>query len=184
MKKYNGTIARTKRGLVLTEAQEEWLREVFPANPNKAIAAVLGISVRTLMRMARARGLSKDAQYLTDCQNTSRAIAAEVRRNQQCPPETKQKISHSVRESFRRDRVRKSIGLQPLRNYHIPDVNFTRSQHSGRYNAVHKYNYLLDYPVPASGSARYIIYYDEQTERNQQFEAWQSKHNGFIFKQA
>lgn len=184
MKAIEGTIARGRCGLVLTEAQEEWLREVFPTNPSKAIAEVLGVTVRTITRMARVRGLDKDAQYLTECLNANRARAAELRRNQQWSAEQKKKISSAVRESFRRDKVRKTIGLQPLHNYYIPEVNFTHSQHSGRYNAVHKYNYLLDYPTPASGSERYTIYYDEQTERSLQFEAWQSRHNGFIFRPA
>ena len=184
MKAIEGTIARGRCGLMLTEAQEEWLREVFPTNPSKAIAEVLGVTVRTITRMARVRGLDKDAQYLTECLNANRARAAELRRNQQWSAEQKKKISSAVRESFRRDKVRKTIGLQPLHNYYIPEVNFTRSQHSGRYSAVHKYNYLLDYPTPASGIERYTIYYDEQTERSLQFEAWQSRHNGFIFRPA
>ena len=184
MKAIEGTVGRAHRSIVLTAAQEEWLREVFPTNPNKAIAEVLGVNVRTVTRMARVRGIDKDAQYLTECLNRNQAKAAEIRRNQQWTAEGKRKISRAMRESIRRDSMRKAIGLQPLHNYHIPEVNFTRSQRSGRYNAVHKYNYLLDYPVPASGSERYVIYYDEQTERNLQFEAWQSKHNGFIFKPA
>lgn len=184
MRIYDGTIARTKRGLVLTPAQEEWLREVFPTNPSKAIAEVLGVNVRTVIRMARVRGLDKDAQYIKDCFDICRRRAAEIRRNTELSVEHRKKISHAVRESFRRDRVRKTIGLQPLRNFHIPEVNFTRSQHAGRCNAVHKYNYLLDYPTPASGIERYTIYYDEQTERSQRFEAWQTQHNGFIFRPA
>ena len=184
MRLYNGTIARTKRGLVLTPAQEEWLREVFPTNPSKAIAEVLGVTTRTLARMARVRGIEKDARYLTECQNRSRATAAEIRRNAELSVEHRKKISHAVRESFRRDRVRKTIGLQPLHNFYIPEVNFTRSQHAGRCNAVRKYNYLLDYPTPASGIERYTIYYDEQTERSQRFEAWQTQHNGFTFRPA
>ena len=45
--------------IVLTEAQEAWLRKWFPETENSKIAKAMGVSMTTLHRFARAMQLKK-----------------------------------------------------------------------------------------------------------------------------
>ena len=63
MRKYPGETERGKFGKVwLTDAQEAWLREVFPGAENRRVAKAMGVSESTMHRIAREYGLKKSEE--------------------------------------------------------------------------------------------------------------------------
>ena len=157
---------------------------MYPTNRTQDIAAALGINSSTVQRIAKRIGLCKDAEHIKLCRHHAISQAAATSRGRLKAEVVKRKIASTQLRNWQRDRIRKTIGLEQRHQLRIPFSNFTHNQRAGRYNAVHKYNYLLDCPAPLTGKERYTIYYDEQTERSAKFEAWQSEHNHLIFKPA
>ena len=60
--------------IVLTEKQENWLKKHFKHTKNDEIAAKLGVSKTTVIRLARRFGLTKSRQFIQKMQ--AEAIAA------------------------------------------------------------------------------------------------------------
>lgn len=54
--------------IVLTDRQEAWLSKHFKHTKNEAIAKHLNISLRSVSRLARRRGLEKSKQFMKKCQ--------------------------------------------------------------------------------------------------------------------
>lgn len=52
----------------LTQEREFWLRRNFPHMSNGICALILGISPRSVVRLARRLRLSKTAQFMRECQ--------------------------------------------------------------------------------------------------------------------
>ena len=55
---------RRSTKIALTPEQQDWLRANFATTLNKDIAAHLGVSLRTAVRLARSLGLEKDPAWL------------------------------------------------------------------------------------------------------------------------
>lgn len=83
------------------------------------------------------------------------------------------------KEMIRKERLRIKYGLERQTDLHLPEDKYTRSQVCHRYNAIKK-GYLLN-PDRTNREDRYIIYYDDDTERSEIFEANCMK-DGFVFK--
>lgn len=62
----------------LTEVQEAWLAKHFKHTKNEEIAERLGVSLRTVSRLARSRGLNKSRQYIA---KRNRAMCEAARRS-------------------------------------------------------------------------------------------------------
>lgn len=71
----------------LTPKQEKWLTAHFKHTKNIECAERLGISPRSVVRIAKAMGLSKSRQFMVKCQRaTSEAAKASHLRNGTYPP--------------------------------------------------------------------------------------------------
>ena len=75
------------RKIRLDERQELWLRLNFPHVSNLICAMILGVSVRTVVRMARRMRLMKTARFMRECQAHMAGKARESHiRNGTYPP--------------------------------------------------------------------------------------------------
>ncbi len=73
--------------IVLTTKQERWLTNHFKHTKNSECAERLGISPRSVVRLARAMGLTKSRQFMAKCQHeTAKAAKISHRRNGTYPP--------------------------------------------------------------------------------------------------
>lgn len=73
--------------IILTDQQEEWLTKNFANTRNEDIAEVLGVSVRSVNRLAEKRGLTKSSQFMQDCLAKAAAAANFYNRlNNNYPP--------------------------------------------------------------------------------------------------
>lgn len=73
--------------IVLTPGQERWLTKHFKHTKNSECAVRLGISPRSVVRIARRLGLTKSRQFMVKCQRaTSEAAQLSHRRNGTYPP--------------------------------------------------------------------------------------------------
>lgn len=61
--------------IVLTERQEKWLAKHFKHTKNEIIAEKLGVSLRSVPRLARKRGLTKSKQFVKKCQTAAKEAA-------------------------------------------------------------------------------------------------------------
>lgn len=68
--------------IVLTPEQQDWLREHFATTLNKEIAAHLGVSLRTTVRLARELGLEKDPAWFHGVVMERCAMMAEANRGE------------------------------------------------------------------------------------------------------
>ena len=70
----------------LSEAQQKWFIKHFKHTKNEDVAAKLGVSQRTAIRLARQLGLQKTRQFMTKCQRaTADAAKASHLRNKTYP---------------------------------------------------------------------------------------------------
>lgn len=92
-----------------------------------------------------------------------------------------QRKSEAQKETIRRERRRDIYGLERKTALHLPMSPYTKSQLAHRYYAL-RHGYLLSTDITEGHGERYVIYYDEQTDRRAVFERNAEK-NGFTFKQ-
>lgn len=79
-------MGKTER-IVLTPKQERWLTNHFKHTKNSECAERLGISLRSVVRIARKLGLAKSRQFMARCQRETADAAKEShRRNGTYPP--------------------------------------------------------------------------------------------------
>lgn len=93
--------------IVLTDQQEAWLTKHFKHTKNEEIASRLGISLRSVNRLAKRRGLAKSKQFIKKCQEEAAARANESNRINGTYPPKGYKIPRS--EEFRFKKGEKSI---------------------------------------------------------------------------
>ena len=79
------------------------------------------------------------------------------------------KRSQNRRELIEKDKRRVVYGLPRKTKIRFAMKPYTRSQESHRYSAL-KRGYLLDEDCSEGQPGRYTIYYDDETERNEEFE--------------
>jgi hypothetical protein len=91
------------------------------------------------------------------------------------------KRSDDRRELIRKEKQRIIYGLERKTNLKVVVmIPYTRSQIAHRHNAM-KRGYLLDMDCSEGQPGRYVIYYDDETERSAKFEA-NCIADGFTFK--
>lgn len=80
------TMGKTVK-IVLTPKQERWLTNHFKHTKNSECAERLGISPRSVVRIARQMGLTKSRQFIAKCQlETAKAAKISHRLNGTYPP--------------------------------------------------------------------------------------------------
>ena len=88
--------------IVLTDKQLAWLDKHFKHTKNADIAKRLGVSPRTVNRLAERRGLKKSKQFMTKCQENATSKAHESNlRNGTYPPKG-YRIPNSEKGQFRK----------------------------------------------------------------------------------
>lgn len=96
----------TKRGkfgaIILTEAEEAWLIKHFKHTKNEEIAEKLGVSMRSVNRLAEKRGLKKSWQFVKKCQAEAAASANKSHRMNGTYPPKGYQIPRSEEFRFRK----------------------------------------------------------------------------------
>lgn len=88
--------------IVLTDKQLKWLDKHFKHTKNADVAQKLGVSLRSVNRLAERRGLKKSKQFMTKCQENATAKAHESNlRNGTYPPKG-YRIPNSEKGQFRK----------------------------------------------------------------------------------
>lgn len=148
---------------MLTDEQQEWLRDTFPVTENIHIVRAMGISYPTLYKLAKRYGLKKS----DDGMNAIRKRQGEWHKRQ-----------------CRQERLRLLGGGQPRECTNIRLVAFTKSQISRRNKAVKLYGYIVTsgHEMHDNHPDRWVIFYDRHTKRSKSFESNGQK-DGFIFKE-
>jgi hypothetical protein len=90
------------------------------------------------------------------------------------------KRSDERKEMIRKEKRRIVYGMERKTSLKVVVKPYTGSQTSHRYNAL-KRGYLLDMDCSEGQPGRYVIYYDDETQRSAKFEANCIK-DGFTFK--
>ena len=92
-----------------------------------------------------------------------------------------EKYSQSRKKIIAKEKMRILYGLERKTNLKVVVMKpYTRSQIAHRFNAL-KRGYLLDEDCSEGQPGRYVIYYDDETQRSTKFEANCIK-DGFTFK--
>lgn len=128
---------------VLTEAQAEWLRRYYPDTSTHTLAALMGCSFQSVLRIAKRYGIAKDRQALRKCLSD---------------------IQHGI---IRSERLRDKWCLPRRTTYYLPCKIYTKREIKRRWKAKKEWGYIPgDYITE-----RFILFYDKQTNRNKKFEA-------------
>lgn len=185
--------------IVLTEQQEAWLAKHFKHTKNAEIASRLGISERSVNRLAKRRGLTKSKQFIRKTQLEAAAKANESNRINGTYPPKGYKIprreefwfkkgesnidrfgvkknaerivnnTQSRKETFRLEKARALYGLP--RQTKLQVIKRPRRQIDMRYY-LRKRGYIVK-----RGSM--IVYYNENTNRSLELES--RPRTGFTF---
>lgn len=189
------------RPIVLTEKQEGWLIKHFKHTKNDEIARKLNISPRSVVRLARRRGLEKSRPFIKKTQkeaaekaNLSNRINGTYPPKGYCIPnreknyfkkgerpidrlgekkeaERREKSVASRRETYRLEKGRALFGLPQQTKLKV--VRHPRQQVLLRYRLKQ-----LGYIIERGGR---VAYYDDNTKRHMELE--QKPRTGFVFKQ-
>lgn len=187
--------------IVLTDKQEAWLKKHFKHTKNDEIAKRLGISVSSVTRLARKRGLEKSKQFVRKCQQEAAGKAYLSHKvNGTFPPkgyripgsenylfqkgvkpierlgekrEAKRvaKSAETRRQTLKLEKARVLFGLPQQTKLNV--VKRPREQALMRYRLKQ-----LGYIIERGGR---VAYYDENTRRHQGLES--KPRTGFTFKQ-
>lgn len=185
--------------IVLTDQQEAWLAKHFKHTKNAEIASRLGISERSVNRLAKRRGLTKSKQFIRKTQLEAAAKANESNRINGTYPPKGYKIprreefwfkkgesnidrfgvkknaerivnnTQSRKETFRLEKARALYGLP--RQTKLQVIKRPRRQIDMRYY-LRKRGYIIE-----RGSM--TVYYNENTNRSLELES--RPRTGFTF---
>ena len=185
--------------IILTDQQEAWLQKHFKHTKNEEIAEKLGVSLRTVNRLAEKRGLTKSKQFIKKClAETAAAANRSHRLNGTYPPKgyripnrektqfqkgvkpidrlgakkDAERIAKSVasrKETFKLEKARALFGLPRQTKLNV--VQRPRKQVSIRYY-LRKLGYIVE-----RGSN--VAYYNNQTKRSPKLES--EPRSGFSF---
>ena len=185
--------------IVLTDEQREWLREVFPTNPTRSIAKVMGIGESTLSHFAYDMGLCKSKEYkdklhreaMLHCIDynfkhgvyQSASFKEHFRQWQRAGVDAWQAQLAAMTEAERKAWYKKrGVAAKATRDADIRRVNRGMPQRTKFRNLSWPYD-TRHYSVRSlarrknyividypSGADRYNIYYDSETERAPKFE--------------
>ena len=187
--------------IVLTDKQLTWLDKHFKHTKNEKIAERLDISIRSVSRIAKKRGLTKSKQFIRKCQleaaakaNISNRINGTYPKKGQAIPngekyrfkkgekpidrlgakreaERVAKCAESRRKTFKLEKARALYGLPRLTKLNV--IKRPRKQTLMRYD-LKKRGYMIE-------RCGFIAYYDENTRRCMRLET--TPKTGFTFKQ-
>ena len=187
--------------IVLTDRQEAWLSKHFKHTKNEDIAKHLNISLRSVTRLARRRGLEKSRQFIAKCQREAADKAnASNRVNGTYPPKGYH-VPNSEKHYFKKgvrpvDRLgekrnakriarsaetrRRTLKLEKARVlFGLPQQTKLNVVKRPREQALMRYRLKqLGYIIERGGR---VAYYDENTRRHQGLES--KPRTGFTFKQ-
>ena len=185
--------------IILTDQQEAWLQKHFKHTKNEDIAEKLGVSLRSVNRLAEKRGLKKSWQFMRKTQLDAAAAANKSNRiNGTYPPkgykiprseefwfqkgekpvdrlgakrdaERIAKSAASRKETFKLERARAIFGLP--RQTKMQFIQRPRKQVHVRYY-LRKRGYVVE-----RGSN--VAYYNNQTKRSPKLES--EPRSGFSF---
>lgn len=141
---------------VLTNAQKAWLRKWHPVTENKVLEQMSGYSHVTLARFIRELGLKKSGEGF-------KAIM--------------QRKGQRRRELHQREKRRVMYGIHKQTRIYTPVESYNKAQTSCRRHAKEK-GYILSSDCKEGSPSRWIIYYSDETPRNEVFERNCNK-NGF-----
>lgn len=178
--------------IVLTPEQESWLKKHFKHTKNDDIARRLGISVRSVNRIASELGLKKSRQFMQKTQQNAASKANESHRRNGTYPPKGYIIPRSEEFRFRKgerpidrigkereaERIRKGVEsrneLRKLEKaralYGLPRqtklnvVKRPRSQIQLRYYLKRHCGYIAD-------RGGFIFYYTDETKRSAEIES-------------
>ena len=211
MDKFPGTITRMPPygKIVLSEEQDAWFRKWFPRIENSRLMKASGLTLDSLHRLARARGLKKSKKGLAGIKKRQAAHIKKVceengyyasmrgkapckacrdaweeyRRSDRYKPaiailrdtnpkkfkkylERRSKIQ---KENWQKETRRLVLGLERKSKLKVVFKPYTKSQLCRRNNCL-KFGYFLSTDHSEQGGERYIIYYDDNTDRRPKFE--------------
>ena len=96
-------IKRGKFGaIILTEKQDAWLIKHFKHTKNEDIAEKLGVSVRSVNRLAEKRNLTKSSQFIKKCLTETAAAANRSHRLNGTYPPKGYRIPNSEKTQFKK----------------------------------------------------------------------------------
>lgn len=186
--------------IILTDQQEAWLQKHFKHTKNEDIAKKLGVSPRSVNRLAEKRGLTKSRQFIRKTQIDAAAAANKSNRiNGTYPPKGYQipnkekgyfkkgerpidrlgakrnaeriaRCAQSRKETFKLEKARAIFGLPRQTKLNV--VQRPRKQVSIRYY-LRKLGYIVE-----RGSN--VAYYNSETRRSLKLESHPPA--GFSFK--
>ena len=186
--------------IILTDQQEAWLQKHFKHTKNEDIAKKLGVSQRSVNRLAEKRGLTKSRQFIRKTQIDAAAAANKSNRiNGTYPPKGYQipnkekgyfkkgerpidrlgakrnaeriaRCAQSRKETFKLEKARAIFGLPRQTKLNV--VQRPRKQVSIRYY-LRKLGYIVE-----RGSN--VAYYNSETRRSLKLESHPPA--GFSFK--
>lgn len=171
-----GIQGKSKRGRALIEARRK-IRAMQTMEEHGVYDRKRGhpVSVETKAGLAR---------YWQDVKAGKRDSPVDILRNTDAERYalSMEKRAKSRTELLRRERQRKLYGLPQKTAIHkaVTLNTYTLSQRHHRCSAL-KRGYLLDVDCSEGSPGRYIIYYDDETERSEKFEA-NCIADGFTFK--
>lgn len=185
--------------IILTDQQEAWLQKHFKHTKNEDVAKKLGVSLRSVNRLAERRGLIKSRQFIKKCQEESTAKMNKIMLERGLYPpkgyviprseefrfkkgekpidrlgakrdaERIARCAQSRKETFRLERARALYGLP--RQTKLKVVQRPRKQVYIRY-----YLRKLGYTVERGSN---VAYYNNQTKRSPKLES--EPRSGFSF---
>ena len=192
--------SKTKgRKITFTDDQEQWMREHYATTLNQECADHLGVSMRTMIRLARRLGLEKDPDWLHGVFMERQAMMAAANRGEgnagtrnliehgkpyrfkkgvtplerNGPEKEAQRIAKSAatrRETIRKERMRVNWGLPQETKLKV-----TRNQ-----PACATRNYLKKLGYIVVGRGTMVIFFNSKTKRAPIAEA-NAKKRGFTF---
>ena len=189
-RKKDETSMRDTRKIVLAPEQEAWLRKHYKHTKNADICERLGVSMRTLERMARSMGLEKSPRFMKKVQLNAAAKAKEShikngtynpkgfiiprseehrfkpgvtplqRLGKKKEAERLRKSTETMARMRKEERMRIALGL--------PQETRLRLKTQPKRAAYQRY-YLrkLGYIIPTGSK---VVYYDENTRRSEEYE--------------
>ena len=145
---------------ILTHEQEAWLRKWHPCIENRVLQQMSGFSHSVLARFIKELGLKKDGEGFR---------------------QIKQRFSEHRKRLIKSERRRLMWGMKQQTKIYVALKPYNFAQLSCRAHALEK-GYVLSTDYKEGSPYRWIIYYDNDTPRDEVFERNCNK-NGFMVKE-
>ena len=153
---FPGKKEKIRQKYVLTDEQKAWLTKWHPITENKVLEQMSGYTHVTLARFVKEIGLKKSDEGF-------KAIM--------------QRKGERLRNLRQKERRRILFGLPQQTRMHVVLEAYNHAQHSCRCRAIEK-GYVLSSECGEGSLGRWLIYYDDETPRDDVFERNCNK-NGF-----